>query len=144
MRCCLQQRTGKEVQGIMRLRPGECVAGSSGGLAVATRKGASVTEAKRRVLIIDNNRCGAGRSVKDTLPSAGSCMLLDTPLRAGVIALLAAGAGLDARPSQASAPAYEIQIGAIESDNVERAASGGTSATIAFEELGFDWHDKRP
>ena len=75
---------------------------------------------------------------------AGSHMLLNTPTRAGAIALFAVAAFTGPRLAQAAAPGYDIQVGVIESDNIERLPSGGTSATIAVEELGFDWHDKRP
>lgn len=62
---------------------------------------------------------------------------------AGAIALLAV-ACIGSRPAQAAAPGYEIQVGVIESDNIERLPSGGTSDTIGVQELGFTWHDKRP
>jgi hypothetical protein len=75
---------------------------------------------------------------------AGSRMPLDTPLRAGTIALLAAAASMAARPAPAAAPGYEIQVGVIESDNIERLPTGGTDETIGVAELGFTWHDKRP
>jgi len=71
-------------------------------------------------------------------------MLLNTPTRAGAIALFAVAAFTGPRLAQAAAPGYDIQVGVIESDNIERLPSGGTRATIAVEELGFDWHDKRP
>jgi hypothetical protein len=48
------------------------------------------------------------------------------------------------RLAQAAAPGYEIQVGFVESDNIQRLPSGGTNDTIAVEELGFNWHDKRP
>lgn len=71
-------------------------------------------------------------------------MPLDTPLRAAATALLAVAVCLGPRPGQAATGGYEVQIGVIESDNIERLPSGGTSDTIAVEELTFDWHDKRP
>lgn len=71
-------------------------------------------------------------------------MPLDTPLRATVIALLLAVACMDARLARAAAPGYEIQLGVIESDNIERLPSGGTNETIGVAQLGFEWHDKRP
>ena len=45
---------------------------------------------------------------------------------------------------RAAAPGYEIQVGVIESDNIERLPSGGTDETIGVAELGFTWHDRRP
>ncbi len=46
--------------------------------------------------------------------------------------------------SRAAAPGYEISVGAIESDNIERVRSGGTRDTIFEQELNFTWHDQRP
>ena len=46
--------------------------------------------------------------------------------------------------SQAAAPGYEISVGVVETDNVQRVPSGGTSDTILEQELKFDWHDQRP
>ena len=71
-------------------------------------------------------------------------MPLDTLPRATVIALLVAVACMDARLARAAAPGYDIQLGVIESDNIERLPSGGTNETIGVAQLGFDWHDKRP
>jgi hypothetical protein len=71
-------------------------------------------------------------------------MPLDTPLRAGAIALLAAAVWMGPRLARAAAPGYEIQLGIIESDNIERLPTGGSNDTVAVEELGFNWHDKRP
>ena len=71
-------------------------------------------------------------------------MRLDTPVRTGATAILAAWACVAALPVRAAAPGYEFQLGVIESDNIERLPAGGTSATIGVEELGFDWHDKGP
>jgi hypothetical protein len=70
-------------------------------------------------------------------------MPLNTPLRGGAIALLVAAACLGPRLATAAA-GYEIKLGIIESDNIERLPSGGTKDTIADVELGFDWHEKRP
>jgi hypothetical protein len=75
---------------------------------------------------------------------AGSHMLPDTLTRAGAMALCAVAAFAGTRPAQAAAPGYEIEVGVIESDNIERVPSGGASSTIAVEGLEFDWHDKRP
>ena len=74
----------------------------------------------------------------------GSRMPLDTPLRVAAIAVLTAVACGVPRPTCAGAPGYEIQLGVIESDNIERLPTGGTNATIGVEELGLTWHDKRP
>jgi hypothetical protein len=75
----------------------------------------------------------------------GSHMPLDRPLRAGAtIALLVAAACIGPRWAQAGAPGYEIQVGVIESDNIQRLPSGGSDETIATEELDLTWHDKRP
>jgi hypothetical protein len=46
--------------------------------------------------------------------------------------------------SRAAAPGYEISVGVIETDNVERVPSGGTSNTILEQEINFTWHDQRP
>jgi hypothetical protein len=46
--------------------------------------------------------------------------------------------------SQAAAPGYEISVGVVESDNVQRLPSGGTSDTILEQEINFTWHDQRP
>ncbi|HVO22995.1 MAG TPA: hypothetical protein VMW56_05145 [Candidatus Margulisiibacteriota bacterium] len=74
---------------------------------------------------------------------AGRHTPLDMPRRAGAIALLAAVA-TSAGLAQAAAPGYEIQVGVIESDNIERLPSGGTDQTIGVLGLDFTWHDKRP
>jgi hypothetical protein len=60
------------------------------------------------------------------------------------MAALAAVACVGPCPTQAAAPGYEIQLGVIESDNIQRLPSGGTSGTIGIAELAFDWHEKRP
>lgn len=67
---------------------------------------------------------------------------LDRPLRAA-IALFAAACSVW-RWAEAAAPGYEIRLGVIESDNIERLPSGGSDQTIGIEELGLTWHDKRP
>jgi hypothetical protein len=46
--------------------------------------------------------------------------------------------------SWAAAPGYEIGVGVIESDNIERAQSGGTRGTVLEQELNFVWHEQRP
>lgn len=51
---------------------------------------------------------------------------------------------LVASNSEASAPGYEISVGVIETDNVQRLPSGGTSDTILEQEINFTWHDQRP
>src|SRR5580704_10727666 len=76
---------------------------------------------------------------------AGSYSPLDRLLRAGAtMALLAIAACLGPRWVQAADPGYEVQLGIIESDNIQRLPSGGSDQTIAMEEVDFDWHDKRP
>lgn len=71
-------------------------------------------------------------------------MLLGTRLRAGVIALSTAAAGMGPLPTRAAMPGYEIDVGVIESDNIQRVPSGGTDETIGVVNLGFTWHDNRP
>ncbi len=75
---------------------------------------------------------------------AGSHMLLNTPTRAGVIALFAVAAFTGPYLAQAAAPGYEIQLGVIESDNIQLLPSGGSDETIGVAELGFTWRDRRP
>src|SRR5580658_4440403 len=76
---------------------------------------------------------------------AGSYSPLYRPLGArAAIALLAAAACLGPRWAQAADPGYEVQVGVIESDNIQRLPSGGSDETIAMEEVDFTWHDKRP
>jgi len=70
-------------------------------------------------------------------------MPLDTPLRLAAITLLAAVVHSSPCLAQAAVPGYEVQLGVIESDNIERLPTGGSNDTIAVEELGFNWHDKR-
>jgi Putative beta-barrel porin 2 len=48
-----------------------------------------------------------------------------------------------AAASHGSQPGYQINVGVIETDNVERLPNG-TSDTIFTQELGFTWHDRRP
>jgi hypothetical protein len=48
------------------------------------------------------------------------------------------------RLAQAAVPGYEIQLGVVESDNIQRLPSGGSNETIGVAELGFTWHDRRP
>jgi len=71
-------------------------------------------------------------------------MPLNTLLRAGAMALLAAAASMGSCPAQAAAPGYQIQLGVIESDNIERLPTGGTNQTIGVEELALNWHEARP
>lgn len=71
-------------------------------------------------------------------------MSLNTPLRGGAIAVLAAVACTGPCPVQAAALGYQIQLGVIESDNIERLPTGGTNQTIGVEELGLNWHEDRP
>ncbi|HEV2228801.1 MAG TPA: outer membrane beta-barrel protein [Steroidobacteraceae bacterium] len=75
-------------------------------------------------------------------------MPLDTPFRAAAIALLAevavACTTMCPRLARAAAPGYQIQVGVIESDNIERLPTGGTNQTIGIEELGLTWHEDRP
>jgi hypothetical protein len=71
-------------------------------------------------------------------------MPFDTPTRVGAITLCVVAALTGPGQAQAAAPGYDIQLGVIESDNLERLPAGGTSETIAVEEVGLDWHDKRP
>ena len=71
-------------------------------------------------------------------------MPLNTPTRAGALALLAMTALAGSRVAQAAAPGYEVQVGVIESDNIQRLPTGGSNETIGIEELAFNWHEKRP
>ncbi len=71
-------------------------------------------------------------------------MPLDTPLRAGAIALLGAAVLMGPYAAQAAAFGYQVQLGVIESDNIERLPTGGTNGTIGVEELGLNWHEARP
>jgi hypothetical protein len=72
-------------------------------------------------------------------------MPLGGPLRAGAtLAVLAAAACMSPRWAQAADPGYQIQVGVEESDNIQRLPSGGTDETMAFQEVNFDWHEKRP
>ncbi|MGC1457490.1 MAG: hypothetical protein WA825_04365, partial [Steroidobacteraceae bacterium] len=60
------------------------------------------------------------------------------------IAFLVVAACIGPRWVLAADPGYEIQLGVIESDNIQRLPSGGTDETIATQELDLDWHEKRP
>jgi hypothetical protein len=95
-----------------------------------------------------NQGCRLGGNpcfTKDTTRMAGSYGLLAGPLRAGAtIAVLTAMACMGPRWAQAADPGYEVQVGIIESDNIQRLPTGGSDETIAMEELDFDWHEKRP
>ncbi len=46
--------------------------------------------------------------------------------------------------SRAGEPGYEISVGVIESDNIQRVPAGGTSDTVLEQEVSFVWHDQRP
>lgn len=70
-------------------------------------------------------------------------MSFDTPLRVAAIALLAGIACMEPLPAPAAAPGYEVQLGIIESDNIERLPTGGTNETVGVAEVGFNWHQKR-
>jgi hypothetical protein len=74
---------------------------------------------------------------------AGSHMSLGVPIRAGAIAFFAA-ACVGSGSAHAEAPGYQIQVGVVESDNIQRLPSGGNDETIATEELDFTWHEQRP
>ena len=39
-------------------------------------------------------------------------------------------------------PGYQVSVGVIESDNIQRLPSGGNSDSIIEEELGFTWHER--
>lgn len=54
--------------------------------------------------------------------------------------LLASTAGV----GRATEPGYEISVGVIETDNVERLPHGGSSDTIFEQEASFTWHERRP
>ncbi|HEY6923304.1 MAG TPA: outer membrane beta-barrel protein [Steroidobacteraceae bacterium] len=56
-----------------------------------------------------------------------------------LFALLAA-----ASTSHAALPGYEISVGAIESDNIERVPQGGKHDTVLEQQLRLTWHDERP
>jgi hypothetical protein len=74
---------------------------------------------------------------------AGSPMPLNTPLRAAALAVLTAAACFGLNAAQAAAPGYEIQLGVIESDNIERLPTGGSDETVGVVDLGFNWHETR-
>ena len=44
---------------------------------------------------------------------------------------------------QAAAPGYEISVGVIESDNIERLPNGGSHDTVFEQELSFIWREQR-
>ena len=46
--------------------------------------------------------------------------------------------------SRADAPGYQVSVGVIESDNIQRVPSGGTHDTVLEQEVLFTWHDLRP
>ena len=71
-------------------------------------------------------------------------MPLNAPLRAAAILLSVAVASVGPSVTQGAAPGYQVQVGVIESDNIERLPTGGSDETVGVEELGFTWHDKRP
>ena len=43
-----------------------------------------------------------------------------------------------------AAPGYQVSVGVIESDNIQRLPNGGSSDTIIEEELGLTWHQRGP
>ena len=71
-------------------------------------------------------------------------MPLSAPHRAAAILLSVAVAWVCPVVAQTAAPGYQIQVGVIESDNIERLPTGGSDETVGVEELGFTWHEKRP
>lgn len=71
-------------------------------------------------------------------------MPLDKPLLRAAIALLVGIACAGPNLARAAAPGYQVQVGVIESDNIERLPTGGTNETIGVVELGLDWHEDRP
>src|SRR4051812_40118261 len=54
--------------------------------------------------------------------------------------LLASTAGV----ARATEPGYEISVGVIETDNVQRVPQGGSNDTILEQQLNFTWHERRP
>jgi hypothetical protein len=72
-------------------------------------------------------------------------MPLYTSVRAwATTSFLTTVACLGMRSAYAYEPGYQVTVGVQESDNVQLLPSGGSSATMPFEELDFTWHDKRP
>src|ERR1700733_4882028 len=45
--------------------------------------------------------------------------------------------------SRGAAPGYEITAGFIETDNVQLVPTGGSSDTLASQQVQLDWHDQR-
>ena len=41
-----------------------------------------------------------------------------------------------------AAPGYQVSVGVIESDNIQRLSSGGNTNTVIEEELGLTWHQR--
>lgn len=73
----------------------------------------------------------------------GSCAGVKAGQRRWALALPTGLMVLAATPgSEAAQPGYQVTLGVIQSDNVQQLPSG-TSDTIAMQELGFTWHDKR-
>jgi hypothetical protein len=58
--------------------------------------------------------------------------------------VLVAGATLltAAAVCHGSEPGYQVSVGVIESDNIQRLSSGGNTDTIIEEELGLTWHQR--
>jgi Putative beta-barrel porin 2 len=51
---------------------------------------------------------------------------------------------IHASTSRATEPGYQVSVGVIETDNVQRLPSGGSSNTIFEQEANFTWHEQRP
>lgn len=51
---------------------------------------------------------------------------------------------IHASSSRATEPGYQVSVGVIETDNVQRVPSGGSSDTILEQEADFTWHEQRP
>jgi hypothetical protein len=51
---------------------------------------------------------------------------------------------IHASSSRATEPGYQVSVGVIETDNVQRVPSGGSNDTIFEQEATFTWHEQRP
>jgi hypothetical protein len=71
---------------------------------------------------------------------------VQAPLRRKAIVIPAAFVGLaiTAHVAWATQPGYEISVGVIETDNVQRVPQGGSNDTILEQQLNFTWHERRP